>query len=63
MYLIELVMERYSYGGTSTKQIGYTEDEQIAKDYCSKKTKELEGTYNENMGCKYYQYRKLDLIE
>lgn len=56
-------MEKYSYGGTSTKQIGYTEDEQTAKDYCSKKTKELEGTYNENMGCKYYQYKKLELIE
>ena len=47
MYLIEFVTDRYSYGGISKIQVGYKESEESAKEYCERKTKELEGTYNE----------------
>ena len=63
MYLIEFVTDRYSYGGISKIQVGYKESEESAKEYCERKTKELEGTYNDNMMCKYYQFRKLELLK
>ena len=44
MYLIEFVTDRYSYGGISKIQVGYKESEESAKEYCERKTKELEGT-------------------
>lgn len=63
MYLIELVTDRYVFGGVTKIQVGYKEGEESAKEYCKTKTEELKGTYNEDCGCKYYQFRKLELLE
>lgn len=62
IYLVELITDRYS-GGMSRMTVGYMLSEEEAKSYCDAKTKEIEGSFNENMGCKYYQFRKLELLK
>lgn len=62
MYLIELLVI-VAYGNITKAQLGYIEDEIKAKEYCERKTKELKRIYDKNMGYKYYQFRKLELLE
>jgi hypothetical protein len=62
MYLIELVTDRYIVGGMTRSIMGYKETEDEAKEYCKRKTEELKGTYNEEMGYKYFDCVRVDLL-
>lgn len=62
MFIIFLVTDRYS-GESSEQIVGYKETEDDARRYCELKTDEIKNTYNENMGNKFYAFRKIELIE